>query len=324
MNDDRQPAASRDKDAERALSQLFARAKPREAPPAADTEEVRRAVYAEWDAVTGRRVRLRRFGALAAACALAAVATWSLLDLGAGPALPTVAFIERVQGPVDGAPQIGAALRQGAVVTTGNGQLALRLATGGSLRLAPQTRVELSPHGAELMAGALYFDSEDARASAEPFTVVTALGTLRDVGTQFIARLAEDQFEVGVRDGRVALASGVDSGDAAAGEKLVVVEGTNGIRRDSMATFGAEWAWADRLAPPFDIDGRRLIDFLTWVAAQTGRTLVFVAPAAEQVARDAELSGSIDLEPMAKLTAVLALTDLGFALDGERLLINTK
>ena len=40
---------------ERTLKELFAHAEPRPMPPAADTEEIRRAVLAEWEAVTGPR-----------------------------------------------------------------------------------------------------------------------------------------------------------------------------------------------------------------------------------------------------------------------------
>lgn len=318
------PPGERDSDSERGLRALFARAEPREAPPAADTEEIRRALYAEWDQFTRRRVWLRRAGAVAAAAVLAVVAAWALLDTGMGPAGPTVAYVERLQGSVEDALQIGGALAQGTALSTGAGQVALRLAAGGSLRLGPRTRIELAVNGAELIAGQLYFDSEDQRADAEPFTITTELGTLRDVGTQFIARVDDERFEVGVRDGRVALQNDTDSSDAAAGEKLVVSEGARTIRRDSIATFGPDWAWAERLAPPFDIDGRRLIDFLSWVAEQTGRTLVFANAATEQTARETTLSGSIDLAPMPKLTAVLALTNLGYAIDGARLLIDTK
>ena len=64
------------------------------------------------------------------------------------------------------------------------------------------------------------------------------------------------------------------------------------------------------LAPPFDIDGRTVGDFLAWFAQQTGRSVVFGSPAAERLARETRLNGSIDLEPMQKLSAVLALTDL--------------
>ena len=92
-------------------------------------------------------------------------------------------------------------------------------------------------------------------------------------------------------------------------------------RRERSSSFGADWDWAEGLAPPFDIDGRKLIDFLRWVEAQTGRTLEFADAKAEQVARDTVLSGSVDNAPLLMLPSVLATTDLGSTLDGDRILI---
>jgi ferric-dicitrate binding protein FerR (iron transport regulator) len=169
----------------------------------------------------------------------------------------------------------------------------------------------------------VYFDSEDG-AAAERLEVRTALGTVRDVGTQFVARLAGDRLDVGVRDGRVAIARAADSIDVRAGERVSVTNVANAPRREAVASFGADWDWAERLAPPFAIDGRPLIDFLRWVEAQTGRTLEFADPASEQAARDTVLSGSVDLEPLPKLAAVIATTDLDYSLDGERIVIRAS
>jgi hypothetical protein len=96
------------------------------------------------------------------------------------------------------------------------------------------------------------------------------------------------------------------------------------VRREPIPTFGAEWEWAERLAPPFDIDGRTLGEFLSWFEAQTGRTVVFADATAEPALRDAVLSGSIDLPPLQKLSAVLALNDLTYVLDGERVVIRMR
>ena len=198
--------------------------------------------------------------------------------------------------------------------------MSLRLAGGGSLRLASETRLRLTgENGAELLAGTLYFDSEDA-SGATQFAITTAIGTLRDVGTQFIVQVDSDRVELGVRNGRVAVERGDDRADAVAGERLVVPP-SGDIRREPLATFGGDWAWVEQLAPPFDIDGRRLDEFLDWVAEQTGRTVVFADPDVERLARGAMLRGSIDLEPLPKLAAVMMLTDLAYSFEGARILI---
>jgi ferric-dicitrate binding protein FerR (iron transport regulator) len=318
-----------DREADGTLKRLFAQAQPRSLPPAADAEEIRRAVYAEWDAVTGRRLWLKRGGFAVAASVLVAVALW--VGGREGPSAPlVVAHAERLQGVVvsDAGTRLvaGGELVAGSRLTTGTGQVALRLGSGGSLRVGAHSDVVLTgADSAELVAGALYFDSEDRRAGVE-FTVTTELGTIRDVGTQFLARLdgAQTTLDVGVRDGRVVLTRDGDSGSAGTGERLVATQDTRGIRRDAIATFGGEWDWTEKLAPPFDINGRTVSDFLAWFAEQTGRSIMFGSPAAERLARETILKGSIDLEPMQKLSAVLALTDLTYALDGERVVINTR
>ena len=320
MSDD--SAKPSDPETERAMQSLFANVRPRDMPPAADEAEIRRALFAEWDAVTGRRAFLgRAVAATAAAAILLATFAALLLRTGSAPA-EVVASVERVRGDaqVGGAAlEIGGAVQSAVRIDTHSGQVGLRLAHGGSMRLAAQTRVTFASTGhATLDAGTLYFDSENG---AAPVEVRTPLGIVRDLGTQFVARLAGERLDVAVRDGRVAIDRGSGAVDVVAGERVSVTSGASAPRRERSASFGGDWDWAERLAPRFDIDGRRLIDFLQWVEAQTGRTLQFADPKTEQVARDTVLKGSIDLEPLPMLAAVLALTDLGYTLDGERIVI---
>jgi ferric-dicitrate binding protein FerR (iron transport regulator) len=229
-------STGKDAETERLLERLFAHAKPRPTPPPAVTEEIRQALYAEWDAVTSRRVWLRRAGALAATAAAFALVFWTTVGVNPPQSLPMLASVERVQGVIG--MRLGDELSTGAVVATGSGQLALRLASGGSLRLGSQTRLQLTgASSAELTAGVVYFDSEGGRAS-QPFTLTTELGTVRDVGTQFMVRAESEQLEVGVREERVALTRDADQGEATAGDKLIVAAAAPGIRRDSIATFG--------------------------------------------------------------------------------------
>jgi len=307
------------------LRDLFAHVRPRPAPPAEDEAEIRRALFLEWDALTGRRVLLKRFGAAAAAAVVVAGFAALLLRTSTAPAA-VVAAVERVHGDaeVDGvALTLGARIPSGARVDTRNGQVALRLEGGGSLRLAPQTELTFAAAGrATLDSGAVYFDSE-AGAAAARIEIRTALGTVHDLGTQFVARLAGDRLEVGVRDGRVTIARASDSIDVDRGERVSVARADR-PRREQVATFGGDWDWAERLAPPFAIDGRTLFDFLRWVEAQTGRTLAFADAASEQAARDTVLSGSIDLEPLAKLAAVIATTDFEYTLDGKRIVVSRR
>jgi hypothetical protein len=155
--------------------------------------------------------------------------------------------------------------------------------------------------------------------------VATNLGNVRDVGTQFLARLdnVAGRFDVGVRSGRIELTSAGGTGAAGVGERLVVMQDDAGIRRDTITTFGGDWAWVERVAPPFDTDGRTINDFLAWFEEQTGRTVVFGSPDAERAARET-IRGPIDLPLRQQVSAVLAIADLTYALDGERVVINRR
>jgi hypothetical protein len=331
MNDDSKARVpKRDDESEQMLERLFAHARPRPTPPENDAEEIRRAVYEAWDASTRKRLLTRRTGFAAAASVVLAFALWVGFGTDSSAPLASVATVERIDGLVVGADGealvVGRPIAAGDVLTATTGQVALRLASGGSLRLDIQTRVALTDAAAaELLAGQIYFDSEDERSGA-PFTVITRLGSVRDVGTQFLARLDAGvrRFDVGVREGRVELTSGGETGAARSGERLTVTADAAVISRDEIATFGAEWEWTERLAPPFDIDGRTVEEFLDWFAAQTGRTVVFADPTVAQRARDSVLRGSIDLAPLPKLQAVLATTTLGYTVEGERVLISLR
>ena len=313
---------------ERLLRQLFARAKPRPEPPPGDTEEIRRAVLAEWDAVTGARIWRKRaaFAAVAASLLVAAVVYVGGGDPTPSAPAPLIASVERVEGVVTTAGGSRLGLGSGIIartqVETGEGQLALSLASGGSLRIGPRSRVVLAGNEeAELLAGVVYFDSEEQRASE--FVVTTRLGRVRDVGTQFLVRLDAQQLDVGVRAGRIDLSRGRTSDSAGVGERLVASQGSSDLRRDSIPTFGNDWEWAERLAPPFDINGRTLGEFLAWFEAQTGRTVVFRDAAAESK-RETLLKGTIDMPPLQKFAAVLSTVDLTYVLDGERVVISSR
>src|SRR5262245_39900664 len=230
---------------ERLLRQLFAHAEPRPQPPASHTEEIRQAVLEEWEAVTGRRIWRKR-AAFGAAAAAALVAAFVYVGGGPEPSVPAllVAHVEQVQGVVTTA--TGARLGTGSGVVagtrldSGEGQIGLRLASGGSLRIAPNRRVVLVVGDeAELLAGVLYFDSEAQRASE--FAVLTDLGRVRDVGTQFLVRLDDERLDVGVREGLVNVTRGTTSDTASAGERLVATQATNDLRRGSMPTVGGDW-----------------------------------------------------------------------------------
>src|SRR6476646_12079343 len=96
MSDDN--AKPSDPETERVMQGLCAHVRPRDMPPADHEQEIRRALFEEWDAVTGRRVFFRRaIAATAAAAVLLATFGTLLLRTSVAPAA-VGASVERVRG----------------------------------------------------------------------------------------------------------------------------------------------------------------------------------------------------------------------------------
>ena len=158
------------------------------------------------------------------------------------------------------------------------GRLALRLAAGPSLRLAPGSQVRLmGPALIELERGAVYLDSGPERgASAGPVTVRTPLGDVEEIGTQFEVRLSgETEVQVRVREGAVRLVGEGVSAVARAetrGVELSLLAGGTLLRRP-IATHGRLWDWVLAAAPPLELEGLTLSQFADRVARETGWTV---------------------------------------------------
>ena len=263
-----------DNGSERTLRELFARAAPRPAPPEADAEEIRRAVYAEWDAVTGRRVFWRRAAGAAAAAAVVAGVALFVLDTSTGP-LPTVATVERVQGNVEVDGVAAARRRRGGAGRASRDAQRPGLAAardGGSLRLASQTELTLlAGTEAELdcrqrctsirTAAPRRRSSRCAPRSARCATSArsSSRGSIR-IGSRSACATAVSRSRAERRTSRPTRVSA---------SRCRAARAACGASRSTASA--TDWAWAEQLAPPFEIDGRQLIDFLDWVARETGR-----------------------------------------------------
>ena len=311
------------------IGPLLRLAGPREAVPADRMRRVKAAVHAEWRQQS--RARSRRViigwsvGALAAAALLLIGVRLGVREDTVAPAR-TVATIEAVSGAAgvtlasEGAEptplQAGAGIREGdGVDTTRGGRAALRLAGGASLRVDQGTRFRLTS-GSEitLEEGSIYIDS--GKDLGDPaLEVRTAVGVVRDVGTRFEVRFNGSDLRVRVRDGLVRLSQSRLSHEAKPGEELTL-DGNGRIERRVVPVHGADWAWAAALAPPFDLEGRSLRDFVDWIAGENGWQVHFADAAVERKSRTTTLHGSIkDLTPEEALSAVLPASGVGHRLE---------
>lgn len=316
-------------ESERTLESVFDHAVVRPEPPRELEQEVRSAVAAEWRSQVRQRQRRTLVNwALAASVALAAY--FGLDALRSSPSVPPqiVARVDMRQGPVivadeqaDHAVVNGEALLSGQTVrTAGDAALSLVWTTGGSLRIGAGSRVRLvGVDEIELQDGKLYFDSQGSQPGSS-LRVITREGALQHVGTQYMATIADEGVIVRVREGRVIVNGDGYTNLAVEDGSIELLDG--GYRPFAEAPYGENWDWVAEAAPERSFNGRRIIEFLRWVARETGREVYFESRALEELAARETIVWPTVLKPTEDtLVSVLSTTDLRSDLIGKRIVI---
>ena len=237
-----------------------------------------------------------------------------------------VATIVRAEGRVlrlDGrAAEPGGFLDASAGLTTGaDGRAALRTASGVSVRVDRETELRFQSAAVLVLArGGIYVDTES---SAKPGAVEvrTPLGTISDVGTQFEVRLADDELRLAVRTGAASLTRDGRRSPAPAGTRLRVEAG-GAVETSKVPLDGADWDWVQAIAPPFELEGRTLGDYLDWLERETGRRVTFADPSIAGPSRAIVLHGSTaGIRPGDTPDAVLPACGLRHRLDDGVLIV---
>ena len=320
------------------LGELVHAAGRRTAPDREDYEHVLHAAMSAWQKTLRARRRRKWALSLAAAVISAAVGVVTIRHLMPRTVASVVATTVVVHGnaamrsPEDGTwrpLQLNASIVAGSHLRTGAAAgLAFELNGGVSARLDKQSEVEVaSSRAMRLIAGAVYVDTGTAHTSGDVqssgrLRVETALGTVSDVGTVFQIRAEPAVLHIAVREGLVQLDAPDHSArfQSAAGEELQVDEHGTAHRAPFAATH-PDWAWAEALAAP-EVEGRSLLQFLAWVARETGRTLRFQGPDVEAQARAVVLHGkTLDLTPLQALDLMLSTTDLEYMLSADEAIV---
>jgi len=200
---------------------------------------------------------------------------------------------------------IGAEIPRGSLIRTGTrDRAALQLTDHRSLRLDVETALRLDSEASiSLDAGAIYVDAQNG--SDTGVEVRTALGTATDIGTQFEVRLGDGTLDVTVRAGLVSLSRDGEEIRITHGVALSIdADGTVGT--DAVTPDDPMWAWAQEIAPTFEIEGRSVLAFLDWVSSETGLSIGFASNDVEQLAATTILHGSIEgLSPIEAPAVVL-------------------
>jgi FecR protein len=282
------------------LARILRAAGPRPTPPQADYDAVFTAAHSAWR----RKLRVRRQRHVvfaAAASVLAAVGTAMLWPHGAGSDDP-VATLRLVAGdaamfsarigawaPVTTAASGGAIGAGDRIRTADAAGVEVELMPNVSLRLAGGTELEIAaPNRLRLVTGTAYVDSGDESAAV---TFETRLGTLRDIGTQFEVQMTAAGLRLRVRSGRVELRPMRGPMQLADAEEQLELDPEGHVERSPFSRVDAAWRWAERLAVITLPRGRAHIDYLAWIAAETGRELRFESESARLYAQTYILDG---------------------------------
>lgn len=325
------------------VEQLIAAAGARPVPGADRTARVHVAVLREWRAHTRarRRVRMwRRVGGGAAILAVAALALVAVRPRSADaptatPPLtpPAPALIASVTA-AHGAPAIEIAGGRTQVATVGQtiaassnirtnatSRATVTLVDGAELRVDANTVATLvDARTIHLERGAIYLDSGTSTPGS--FTVRTASGTVRDIGTRFEVRAGDHDLRVRVRDGAVQLERAGRIDRAPMGTELFArADGTVSTR--PVDPFAADWSWTTEAAPAFIVENATLEAFLQWAAREGGWTIEW-SDALRRRARTTTLHGAIEgMTPAEALEVVLPTCGLSPEFSKGRLRLRT-
>lgn len=305
---------------ERQIARALAAAGTRPEAPAQVAAQVHAALERAWVAdLAQRRHRQRMRWAIAAMLLLAAGGTlWLQMNRQAPRADAGIYVASRGAVDISGdggdahAGRVvavgGSALPAGTLIRTGHDGFALLAVGSVSLRIGPDSEARLErADRLRLARGRIYLDS-GTRGAAQDLRLLTSLGTLQHVGTQFQATVEAQRLSILVREGRVRLTTAATKQLIEEREAAEVDAGGNAHVYAAPA-YGVAWDWISELHPDMPIEGLPLTEFLAWFARETGQRIEYDSPATRAAAQATRLSGSIaGLSPQQALSAVLAST----------------
>lgn len=304
------------------IEQLLKEAGPRLEPPLDLMNEVRGAVYKEWQAETRRHhTSIKSWLAIAATLLLAVAAGLWQFGLQEETVL---ARMDRSTGVVElsldnqaWVPVVLQAVKETEFTqnmylrTRQLSRLSITLVSGVNIRLDIDTTIQIqSLQAIVLLDGAIYVDSGRHGSADSRIQIITRLGNATDLGTQFEVRLDQDAVQVRVREGIVNF-SAPDTVYRTESGTSVELDNAGVATRGGTPAYDRSWAWVQSVAPQFTIDNHSLMDFLKWAARETGAELEFENAFAEATARRTILHGEMSgFTVEESLLAILATTDL--------------
>jgi ferric-dicitrate binding protein FerR (iron transport regulator) len=191
------------------------------------------------------------------------------------------------------------------------GRLSITLISGVNIRLDINTTIQIqSLKTIELLNGAIYIDSGKHGSAETQIQIITRMGSVTEIGTQFEVRLHKEAVQVRVREGTVNLSANDTVYRTESGTSIELDNAGLAIS-EGVPAYDQSWSWVQSVAPVFTINDHSLMDFLKWAARETGTELVFENAFAQATARRTILHGEMSgFTVEESLLAILATTDL--------------
>ena len=269
------------------IIELLRASGPRAAVPVERATRVRRAVHAGWRQSIRARRRRRIVGVAAGLTAAAAALIAIRINDGDSPSAD---LAQPVLATVTTGGSSERRLITNEPFVADEAPASLRLTDGAEVRVARGGRLRLTSAGEiELTDGAIYIDTHGGSTGV---TVRTPFGEVRDVGTRFEVRLQDGSLRVRVREGTIELTCDGETRRADAGTALTARR-AGGVTSAPTALSGADWEWVSALAPPFEIEGHTLADYLDYLSREHGWIIRFETPRLRERAAETTLHGSI-------------------------------
>jgi len=302
------------------LAALISHAGVRQHPSEEIESAVRTAAYQAWQQALHeeRRRRIVWFSS-AAAVIVAVIGGYLGIHMNTRSTTVVATFV-RHSGQEDGSSRPASKVYLNEEIDTGAGVALLSLEGTANVRLASHTRLHWRKAGEIVLAsGKIYVDSGKQPTS---LLIDTPLGSVTHIGTRYQVASAVNDLDVGVRDGVVKVIT--TRGDLQLKSREAMSIDAHGVvKRRDIESSGAQWEWADNLAPRFDFNNRTLAEFLEWVAHETGHTLKYndrqTALTASQTFLHVQgLPESAT--PMTALSMVLPTTDCVVHFDNDQMI----
>jgi len=311
---------------------ILSTARPRAVPNSARKEIIFGELRNDW-LTRQHAVQTKRryfFSGIAASIVVAGVFALQINFDTDSPLLPPNATVVRSAGngtlinnrAIESFLPIDAKLRfaTGDTIETGDdAALAIAWNTTGSLRVNSSSTVTLISHDhIELINGEIYYDSRSIDAlETSVISVETPLGTIRHIGTQFLAKVDSGGIEISVREGQVEFGSHTSSILYINGGESVRVNGSLTPVFSTVGPTDESWNWTSAIAPYLDAKGRSTHDIIRWLSRETGRTVEYADESAEDYALADQVRGIGKVEPLTAIAIIPIATALQFDIDNH-------